>query len=151
MKNRQECLYHTGEGPVSPSSREDASSCDSHGAAVARADAPRISASSASHAVPAPSVSLLDSCRSSSCGLSSPPLRQARRRRKSPAGNHGFLKNVTPFDESASEKFRRAQSFNSGLSRVSEEPPWTDPHARWCGTGGWLSQSVTGTRFGLCC
>ena len=38
---------------------------------------------------------------------------------------------------------------HAGLSRVSAEPPCTDPYARWCGTRGWLSQSVTGTRFGF--
>jgi hypothetical protein len=36
----------------------------------------------------------------------------------------------------------------AGSSRVRAEPPCTDPYARWCGTGGWLSESVTGTRFG---
>ena len=36
----------------------------------------------------------------------------------------------------------------AGLSRVRAEPPCTDPYARWCGTRGWLSESVTGTRFG---
>jgi hypothetical protein len=35
----------------------------------------------------------------------------------------------------------------AGLSRVRAEPPCTDPYARWCGTRGWLSESVTGTRF----
>lgn len=35
----------------------------------------------------------------------------------------------------------------AGLSRVRAEPPCTDPYARWCGTRGWLSKSVTGTRF----
>jgi hypothetical protein len=34
-----------------------------------------------------------------------------------------------------------------GSSRVRAEPPCTDPYARWCGTRGWLSESVTGTRF----
>ena len=38
---------------------------------------------------------------------------------------------------------------HAGLSRVCAEPPCTDPYARWCGTRGWLSESVTGTRFGL--
>jgi hypothetical protein len=33
------------------------------------------------------------------------------------------------------------------LCRVCAEPPCTDPYARWCGTRGWLSESVTGTRF----
>ncbi len=28
---------------------------------------------------------------------------------------------------------------HAGLSRVSAEPPCTDPYARWCGTRGWLS------------
>jgi hypothetical protein len=27
---------------------------------------------------------------------------------------------------------------HAGLSRVSAEPPCTDPYARWCGTRGWL-------------
>jgi hypothetical protein len=36
---------------------------------------------------------------------------------------------------------------HAGSSRVCAEPPCTDPYARWCGTRGWLSQSVTGTRF----
>jgi transposase InsO family protein len=35
----------------------------------------------------------------------------------------------------------------AGLSRVSAEPPCTDPYARWCGTRGWLAESVTGIRF----
>lgn len=39
-----------------------------------------------------------------------------------------------------------------GLSHVCAEPPCTDPYARWCGTRGWLSESVTGTRFaGIIC
>ena len=37
---------------------------------------------------------------------------------------------------------------HAGLSRVCAEPPCTDPYARWCGTRGWLSESVTGTRLG---
>jgi hypothetical protein len=37
----------------------------------------------------------------------------------------------------------------AGLSLVRAEPPWTDPYARWCGTRGWLSKSVTGTRFAV--
>ena len=36
---------------------------------------------------------------------------------------------------------------HAGLSRVRAEPPDTDPYVRWCGTRGWLSKSVTGTRF----
>ena len=35
----------------------------------------------------------------------------------------------------------------AGLSRVRAEPPCTDPYARWSGTRGWLSESVTGTRL----
>jgi len=37
---------------------------------------------------------------------------------------------------------------HAGSSRVRAEPPDTDPYVRWCGTRGWLSWSVTGTRFG---
>ena len=36
---------------------------------------------------------------------------------------------------------------HAGLSRVCAEPPDTDPYVRWCGTRGWLSESVTGTRL----
>ena len=35
----------------------------------------------------------------------------------------------------------------AGSSRVRAEPPCTDPYARWCGTRGWLSESVTETRL----